>query len=254
MILHVLLLLLACDSKAPEKPAPPPEPAPKVEAPAPTPPAASAAPTALTLPPALVGKAEVVPSTDPAYAQAHVADAVKPAGDGGISEALVVKLTADIPVYRLWSGPAKVDGNGNTNRIGSWWSYDAPTGTRDQYRIDYEICTSWNDLTWVVTCTLKAGAVIAVGPGQSVSAATCGDPTGKESYPANPVDWQTFIYQAYNQVGPGKALDCPAATQDYEDNPNDISQPLHGNAAPASPEAKKPAVLKKGPGKAGKGN
>ena len=254
MILSVLLLLLACESKpADVKPAAPPPPAaaPKVEAPP-----AAAPPAALTLPPALAGKAEVVPPTDPAYAQANVAGAVKPAGDGGISEALVVKITADIPVYRMWSGPAKLDKNGNTNRLGSWWSYDAPSGTQEQYRTEYEICTAWNDLTWVATCTLKAGTVIAIGPGQSVSAATCGDPTGKESYPANPVDWQTYIDQAYNKVGPGKPLDCPPETQDYEANPADISQPLHGAAAPAAEKAApaKTGPAKAGPGKAGKGN
>ncbi len=179
---------------------------------------------ALDLPPALQGKAVVLSPSDPDYARADIAGAVKPAGMGATSEAIVVKLTADVPVYRMWNGPQKLDANGRTNRIGSWWAYDAPKGTQADYRKAYEICVGWNDLTWVATCTLKAGAVVAVGPGQSVSAATCGDVTGKESYPANAVDWQTYISKAYNRVGAGKELECPADTQDYEANPANISQ------------------------------
>ena len=134
MILNVVLLL-ACESKpVAVKPVEPPTPgaASQTEPPPPI----AATPTALALPPALAGKAEVVPPTDPAYAPANVAGAVKPAGDGGISEALVVKITADIPVNRMWSGPAKLDSNGNTNRLGRWWSYDAPPGTQAQYRTE----------------------------------------------------------------------------------------------------------------------
>jgi hypothetical protein len=83
--------------------------------------------------------------------------AVKPAGQGGVSAALVVKITQDIPVYRMWNGPGDVNAQGNTNRLGGWWSYDAPHGPVDGYRVAYEICRDWNKLKWVATCTLKAG-------------------------------------------------------------------------------------------------
>jgi hypothetical protein len=175
----------------------------------------------LTLPEKLVGKAVVLNADDPDYARAAVASAVKPAGQGGVSAALVVRITQDIPVYRMWNGPAKKDARGNTNRLGGWWSYDAPKGPVETYRSDYEICVSWNDLTWVASCTLRAGAVVAIGPGQSVSAETCGDPTGKESYPANAVGWQTFVATPWNR---STELACPPDTNDYAADPANISK------------------------------
>lgn len=173
----------------------------------------------LSLPAALAGKAVVLAPNDPNYPRAAVGSAVKPAGQGGISEALVIYMLEDIPVYRMWNGPNKLDSRGNTNRMGSWWSYDAPVGTVNQYRVNYEICKSWNDLTWMATCTLKKGAVVAIGPGQSVTAETCGDPTGKENYPANPRDWQLFVNSAWSRPA---ELFCPP---DYKADPNDIAKP-----------------------------
>lgn len=200
--------------------------------------ASSAAADELTLPKQLEGKAVVVKVGEADYARAEVAGAVKPAGQGGISQALVVKLTADVPVYRMWSGPTKKNAQGFTNRIGQWWSYDAPKGSRDDYRKNYEICDGWNDLTWVATCTLKAGSVVAIGPGQSVTAETCGDPTGKESYPANPRDWQTWVARAWAR---NTELVCPPETADYEADPADISKPLAKTPATPEPAAPKPA-------------
>ncbi len=181
----------------------------------------------LALPAALQGKAEVLPSTDPDYARADLTSAVKPEGQGGISAGIVVRLTEDIPVYRMWSGPDKKDSRGNTNRLGSWWSYDAPQGPVSGYRADYEICNSWNDLSWVATCTLKKGSVVAIGPGQSVSAATCGDVMGKESYPANAEDWQLYVSKAWTRTS--TELICPAESADYQANPDDISKPKAAN-------------------------
>lgn len=179
----------------------------------------------ITLPPQLEGKAVVLASSDADHARGDVAGALKQPGEGGLSEALVVRLTADVPVYRMWSGPEKKDSRGNTNRLGQWWSYDAPTGTQASYRTAYEICEDWNELTWVVTCTLKAGAVVSIGPGQSVSAATCGDETGKEQYPANPNNWQVFVSKAWTRLGADKELDCPDEARDYVADLANISRP-----------------------------
>lgn len=178
---------------------------------------------ALHLPKQLAGKAVVLKADDPDFARADSAAAVKPAGEGGLTEALVIKLTADIPVWRMWSGPEKKDSRGNTNRLGQWWSYDAPHGTQQGYRHDYEICNGWNDLTWMEKCTLKKGAVVAIGPGNSVNAMTCGDPSGKESYPANHDDWQVWVSKAWNRLGADKELDCPEETADYIADPADIA-------------------------------
>ena len=203
----------------------------------PTPPASSASSVTpgvagpIALPAQLQGKAVVLADTDADHARGDLAGAVKAPGEGGLTEGLVVRLTADIPVYRMWSGPEKKDSRGNTNRLGQWWAYDAPTGTQASYRAAYEICGGWNDLTWVVKCTLKAGAVVTIGPGQSVSAATCGDASGQESYPANPEDWQVFVAKAWTRLGPDKELDCPDEAMDYQADLTNIASPLVAKAA-----------------------
>jgi hypothetical protein len=203
------LLLLACTATPP----------PVTPLPA-TPPALAEA--ALSLPAQLVGKAVLVAKGDPDEARADLASAVKPAGEGGLTQGLVVRMIADVPVWRMWSGPAKKDAKGNTNRMGQWWSYDAPHGSQQEYRSDYEICVSWNDLTWVARCTLKKGAVVAVGPGNSVSPKTCEDPAGKEAYPVNTHDWQVWISKVWSR---SQEIDCPADTTDYQPDAADISHP-----------------------------
>jgi hypothetical protein len=177
---------------------------------------------ALPLPPSLAGKAVVLTPSDPAYAQANVSGAVKSAGQGGVSGALVVQLSQDLPVYRMWNGPTAVAA-GNDNRMGSWWAFDAPKGTREGYRRAYEICGTWNQLTWVATCTLKKGAVVAIGPGQSVSANTCADPSGYETYDSNRNDWQVYVNQAWNRPD---ALSCPPVDKDYKADPANVAQPI----------------------------
>lgn len=174
----------------------------------------------LSLPGKLSGVAQVLSPTDADYARAVVGSAVKPAGMGGVSDALVIRITQDINVYRMWNGPTKIDARGNTNRLGGWWAYDAPQGTVNDYRTNYEICQGWNDLTWVAKCTLKAGAVVAIGPGQSVAADTCGDPTGKESYPANGRDWQLYVDKPWARAA---ELVCPPDTADYAADPANIA-------------------------------
>ncbi len=176
----------------------------------------------LTLPGQLAGKAVLLNPDDPDYLRAAVENAVKPEGMGGVYAALVVRLTEDIPVYRMWNGPDDVNAQGNTNRLGGWWSYDAPGGPVTAYRVANEICLGWNKLTWVATCSLKKGAVVAIGPGQSVSAETCGDPTGQEHYPANPTTWQTFVNKPWARTS---ELECPPQTQDYPADPLNIAQP-----------------------------
>jgi hypothetical protein len=173
------------------------------------------------LPPQLVGKAVAIDSTDPDYGRAMVDAAVKPAGQGGVSYAIVVKLSQDLALYRLWNGPGVVDSRGNTNRLGAWWTYDPPAGSVPNYRVAYEVCQSWNQLAWVVRCTLKAGAVAAIGPGQSVTAATCGDASGAENYPANANAWQMYVDQPWKRPA---ELVCPAVDFDSAVDPDDLSR------------------------------
>jgi hypothetical protein len=186
---------------------------------------------ALALPAQLTGKAVLVADGDPDAPRADLASAIKPAGQGALTQGIVVRLTADVPVWRMWSGPDKKDASGHTNRLGQWWSYDAPHGPQQGYRVAYEICASWNDLTWVAKCTLKKGAVVAIGPGQSVSPATCSDTTGKEAYPANPRDWQLWVSKVWAR---GQELECPVDTSDYQADPGDISHAGKPSAAAAA--------------------
>lgn len=176
----------------------------------------------LQLPAQLQGKAVVLAPTDADYARAEAGDAVKPAGEGGVSEVMVVKLTSDVTVWRMWSGPEKKNASGLTNRMGQWWAYDAPRGTRSEYRGRYEICRTWNDLTWMAACTMKAGAVVAIGPGNSVSPETCGDAAGSETYAANTTDWQVYVAKAWSRP---TELECPAETSDYAADCKNIAQP-----------------------------
>jgi hypothetical protein len=79
-------------------------------------------------------------------------------------------------------------------------------------------------LTFVATCTLKQGAVVAIGPGNSVSAKTCGDTTGREIYAANDRNWQLYLSKAFERIGPGKELECPDQAADYEADPSNLAK------------------------------
>lgn len=127
--------------------------------------------------------------------------AVKPSGMGGISRGTLVTLEEDRTVYRMWSGPVDPTTDGAeadpvADELGQWWTFDEPSGTIDQYRKKYAICTQWNDLRWISACTLKAGATVVVGPTQSVSDEACG--VDGERYRRRNSQ-QVFIYRAWER-------------------------------------------------------
>ena len=162
---------------------------------------------------------------DAAYAAADPSGATGEPGVGRVIRPYVVRVTRDMTVYRVWSGPAVKDGRGRTSRIGEWWAFDRPTGTRASYRERYEICEKWNTLRFVAQCTLRRGAVVVIGAGQSVSAETCGEPGGREQYRTNARDFQVYIHAAWTKIGtPDAVLSCPDESQDYRNDPNDISK------------------------------
>jgi hypothetical protein len=175
----------------------------------------------------LASSLELIGPEDKDYAAADAPGATGGAGDGKVSKPFVVKLTQDLAVYRVWAGPTVRDAQGRTSRIGQWWTFDRPSGTLAGYRRRYEVCVQWNTLQWVAQCTLRRGAVVVMGPGQSVSAQTCGDPTGRESYAANDRDWQVYIHEAWNRTGtPAGDLNCPDESHDYQDDPGNIGKPI----------------------------
>lgn len=169
----------------------------------------AAADARVRVPRALAALGDPVADADPDHARAGLTAAVKAPGAGGVSEGYVVRLAEDLPVYRLWNGPEVVDARGFTNRLGPWWAAEAPRGSEARYREDYAVCEAWNQLRFEAACTLKAGAVLVIGPGQSVSADTCGAPA--ESYAAQPDRWQIYIHQPWAR---GEELVCPPEAQD----------------------------------------
>lgn len=88
--------------------------------------------------------------------------AVLNSGSGGICEGVVFEVTKEIIVYRVWNSTYP------DSRLKNWWTFDQPTGTLKAYRKDYEICCQWGPRDTIEVCSLKPGAKIVVGPGQSV--------------------------------------------------------------------------------------
>jgi len=167
----------------------------------------------------LASSVEIVPDSDRAYAAADPTGATGKPGEGKVTRPYVVRLTKDAKVYRLWAGPEVSDAQGRTSRIGQWWTFEAPSGTLASFRRRYEVCEKWDTLRWVASCTLRRGSVVVIGPGQSVSADTCGNP--KESYPKNDRDLQVYIKDAWSRGD----LVCPDEKQDYLNDPRDIATP-----------------------------
>ncbi len=99
-------------------------------------------------------------------------------GAGGICRARVYEAREPIAVHRLWDAS-----RGNDMR--HWWTLRPPAGSRADYRHAYAVCESWNALDRAVTCTLKAGARVAIGTGQSAACA-------QASYPKSPVQ-QVYV-------------------------------------------------------------
>ncbi len=92
-------------------------------------------------------------------------------GTGNMSSASLIVALQDVPIYRAYSTPAIQCGlDRPSGEFGNWWSITAlPAGShRDDYRKKMAVCPSWNDFHKKVSCTLKKGSVIAVGPTQSM--------------------------------------------------------------------------------------
>jgi hypothetical protein len=180
----------------------------------------------LSVPRAIGASLELVPEGEAAYAGADPTGATGVPGEGKVIRPYVVRLRRDLQVYRLWAGPAVLDAQGRTSRIGQWWTFDAPAGTLASFRRRYEVCEKWDTLRFVAQCTLRRGTVVVIGPGQSVSPQTCEDSTGRESYPANDRDFQLYIHDAWKRTGqPDPELSCPDESRDYQNDPLDIAKP-----------------------------
>jgi hypothetical protein len=85
---------------------------------------------------------------------------------GNMCAGKVYEVTGKVTVYRVWNSAKSY------TALGSWWAFTPPKGPVDTFRRDYVICPEWSDLDRSSSCTLKPGAHIVIGPGQS---ATCRD-------------------------------------------------------------------------------
>jgi hypothetical protein len=91
-------------------------------------------------------------------------------GYGGLRCPRFYKATAGAKFYRLWDGrDNKARERGHSFTLTRFAPHD-----RD-YRRKFGVCESWNDLSKEFVCEIKPGAtaIIAIGPGEQVSAKTC---------------------------------------------------------------------------------
>lgn len=111
---------------------------------------------------ACVGSIEVPsPAAVAIAADARLDEARAASGKGGICAGRAFVLQQDVRAWRVW------DSSRSAAEPGRWWSLARPAGSREAYRQDFAICRSWSALDRLLSCDLKAGAVILVGTTQS---------------------------------------------------------------------------------------
>jgi hypothetical protein len=152
-----------------------PPPCPK----APEPPPASAVPASAAQGAACPGKVEAIDGLAPADDDALYKQALGQPGKGSLCTGQVFEVLRPVKVYRVWTKEK------SHTKLGRWWSFSRPRGPVSEYRRANAICAEWSDLDVVSECTLKAGARVVVGPGQS---ALC----KAESYPVSETN-QVFV-------------------------------------------------------------
>ncbi len=156
-----------------------------------------------------------------------IGNALKPEGKGGVYEGKVVKVKKSFPIFRVYTKKENLQ-TGRNNRLGGWWTHVPPGKgiSKSDYRRHYEICKSFNhDLDRVVQCWIYPGALLLIGPGQSVNDETCGK--AGESYASDTAkeNPQIFIFEMYNHSFPSLSdqtplkdtehyIGCPADSED----------------------------------------
>ncbi len=161
------------------------------------------------------------------YAASLIDNAVLPEGKGGVYEAKILKVKKSFPIYRAYTKKTDPKTQRN-NRIGGWWAPipPKPGSTKDDYRQNYEVCAGWNpDLDMVVQCWVYPGALVLIGPGQSVDEAACGKENERYAADGGKKNLQIFIFEMYKHqfegrdrqtVPPGKDMfvRCPPPADD----------------------------------------
>lgn len=91
-----------------------------------------------------------------------IAQAKKGPGEGGACDARAYQVSGTRAIYRAYNGTHP------QSKLGAWWALEEPSGSVSAYRRNYEICYQWSPLDRLVKCTLRAGAKVVLGTGQSV--------------------------------------------------------------------------------------
>ena len=104
-----------------------------------------------------------LPQLEPTQDAPLLAQALAPSLKGGLCAGQVFVAVAPVRVYRVWDG-AKAH-----TKLGRWWALAPPAEPVDAYRQRYAICPEWSALDRLVSCALKPGARVVVGPTQSAS-------------------------------------------------------------------------------------
>ncbi|KZN56817.1 hypothetical protein N474_09360 [Pseudoalteromonas luteoviolacea CPMOR-2] len=112
---------------------------------------------------------------------------IQPADKGGLCKGQVFVASKDITIWRAWNSEY------SGSKLGKWWTFDKPLGSISQYRRENVICPSYSPLDMLVSCTLKAGSQVVIGPGQS---AKCSD---YFTYPASKMN-QLYLADAKSAV------------------------------------------------------
>lgn len=108
-------------------------------------------------------------------------------GKGGIRCAQTFKATEGATFHRLYDSGRTPQG---AQKGGRAWTLEQYAAGND-YRKKMAVCTGWNDFAHSTVCVIKPGATayVYVGPGESVSEATCsaaaGGHTPGEKYEVN---------------------------------------------------------------------
>ena len=107
---------------------------------------------------------------------------IRPAGEGNLQSYDLVVAMKDVRIHRAYSEkPFACGVQKPATAYGGFWSFEEPREKR-KFRTLNAVCNEWNDVSGKISCTLKAGTVIAVGPTQS---ATCAPAKGCTQRPAS---------------------------------------------------------------------
>lgn len=125
-------------------------------------------------------------------------------GKGSLCEGKVFSVKVPVTVYRVFT--ADFQTAKKAGPTGAYWTLEMPSGSKDNYRTNYEICAEWNDLDMLNTCKVNVGAKVVIGPGQS---ADCDSGT---KYPPSASNQVLIIKE---QDGKVPVSDCKSAPMSW---------------------------------------